>query len=273
MRFIVPLTALLGVVRASSWTFSAAKLDISGTPYTFEPSSEPIYASLWPEEKLKLLLTIKEDDDAKKPHQAMLLVKDSESDLEANLVIPVKSTGRGSLTVAYKDLGPLLTQHKSIDLTLVLGGFGETLPLVQHIATISLEETKSSPIVAPIKALRYGALPEITHTFREAEKMPPKTISIFFSLVLLTGLAGLAGAWLTLGVNMNAFPTALKNAPITYTVFLGSLFALEGSLFLYWTQWRIMTALAALVTLSVPAYFSGRSALRETESRRLAGTR
>lgn len=274
MRFsAMPLLAILATVNAATWSFGSAKLEIAGSLHNFEPSSDVVRTSLGPEDNFKLLLTAKEDDLAKKPHQAMLLVKDSGSDLEANLVIPIRSNGRGSLTVTYMDLGTSLIQHKSIDLTLVIGGFGDTAPIIKHIATLQLQEHPSSPIIAAPTSLRYGALPEITHTFRAAEKMPSTIISVVFSLILLAGLVGLFAGWSLLGANVNAMSSSVSKAPISYLVFLGSLFAIEGALFLYWSHLKIMAAVGSILCLSVPAFFSGRIALRETEQRRKAGLR
>ncbi len=55
-------------------------------------------ASLGSEDKIKLSFVIQEDGENKKPHQAMLLVKDSKTDLEVALVIGVKAGGRASTT-------------------------------------------------------------------------------------------------------------------------------------------------------------------------------
>lgn len=260
-------------VDAASWTFSAAKFEIAGSPYSFDASSMPISLALKPEDKFKLLLTIKEDETPKKPHQAMLLLKDSLSSLEANLVVPVKANGRAALTVGYKELGPALISNKSIDLTLVIGGFGDTKPLLTHIATMTLEEDPTSPIAPITKPLRYGALPEITHTFRAAQKMPPAVVSFAFGGILVAGLVGLFVGWISLGANVNALPSAISNSPISYTIFIGSLIAMESALFMYWSHLKIMAALGFLGCLTVPVFFSGRIALRETEKRRKAGLR
>lgn len=268
------LAALLSTVHAASWTFGAAKIDISGTPYPFDPSSAPISAILQPEDKFKVLLTTKVDDEAKRPHQAMLLVKDSHSTLEANLVIPVKANGRGALTIAYKDLGPILTTHDSVDLTLVLGGFGETVPLLKHIATLTLAKDSSATTTQEAtQPLRYGALPEITHTFRAQQQLPPKIISIAFSAIIAFGLIGLFAAWSSIGVNTTALSSSLSAAPISYTVFLASLAGIQVVLYLYWSHWRIMSAIGSILGLGVPLFFSGRFALREVEARRKAGAR
>lgn len=271
--FIAPFLVylLITYVNAAAWTFSAAKFEISGSPYTFGPTSPPLALTLKPDNKLKLLLTIKEDDTAKKPHQAMLIVKDTFSELEASLVIPVKSNGRGILSINYSDFGPALLENKSLDLTLVLGSFGDSKPLSKHVATIMVQGDDKEQVY--VKPLRYGALPEITHTFRAPQKMPSAVISVAFSVILIAGLFGLFAGWMSVQVNFDAASTALMNAPIAYSIFLGSLFAIEGALFVYWTHLRIMAALGLLAALSVPAFFSGRNALRETEKRRKAGLR
>lgn len=277
MRTAATLLCLLGMARATSWSFTSAKLDIDGTPYPFTPSSAPVSAVLHPNDKFKILLTTQEGEVSKKPHQAMLLIKDSHSDLEANLVIPVRSDGRGSLALSYKDLGPHLTAHGSVDLTLVLGGFGGVVPLAKHVATLVVKEedaATTSVIAAPATPLRYGPMPEITHTFRPAQRMPPKIASFGFSVLLLGGLVGLLLAWAHHGgANLRAAKGAVGSAPVAYTVFLAGLVGIEASLFMFWSGWRIMTALAAVLVLSIPTFFSGRFALRETAKRRVDGQR
>ena len=46
---------------------------------------------------LKLLLTTKEDNKAKRPHQTFLLVKDPKSNLDTSFPFQVKQNGKGKL--------------------------------------------------------------------------------------------------------------------------------------------------------------------------------
>ncbi len=48
-------------------------------------------------DSLKILLTTKEGSEAKRPHQAFLLVKDSKSNLDTSFAFQVKENGKGKL--------------------------------------------------------------------------------------------------------------------------------------------------------------------------------
>lgn len=57
--------------------------------------SKPI--TLGASDTLKILLTTKEDNKAKRPHQAFLLVKDPKSSLDTSFVFQVKENGKGKI--------------------------------------------------------------------------------------------------------------------------------------------------------------------------------
>jgi oligosaccharyltransferase complex subunit delta (ribophorin II) len=59
------------------------------------PLTKPI--SLGATDALKILLTTQEDNKAKRPHQAFLHVKDSESNLETSFAFQVKENGKGKV--------------------------------------------------------------------------------------------------------------------------------------------------------------------------------
>lgn len=203
----------------------------------------------------------------------MLLVKDSKTDLEVTLVIPTRPDGRGTITLSHGDLaGTHLTRHDgTVEVSLIIASFGKAVPLMHHVATLTVEDGAGQQ--PPETPVRYAAKPEITHTFRQAETMPPVLVSVVFSMTLAAGFIVLLGVWVSMDVNVAGAATAVRSAPVAYTLFLASLFAMEVSLFLYWSRWRIMQALGTIAVLAVPTFFSGRFALREVEKRRLAGTR
>jgi oligosaccharyltransferase complex subunit delta (ribophorin II) len=68
-------------------------------------------------------------------------------------------------------------------------------------------------------------------------------------------------------------PKALKAAPISHTVFFGSIVGIEGTLFLYYAQWNLFKTLPIAIVLGVVSLLSGTKALSEVQSRRLAGER
>ena len=79
--------------------------------------------------------------------------------------------------------------------------------------------------------------------------------------------------WLALGANLNHLPSALNNAPVSHSLFLGSIVALEGIFLLYYTSWNLFQTLPAAAAAGALAFVSGSRALSEVQERRLAGLR
>ena len=70
--------------------------------------SKPI--ALGSSETLKILLTTKEDNNAKRPHQAFLLVKDPQSNLDTSFAFQVKENGKGKIELVCLPL-----EHASVN--------------------------------------------------------------------------------------------------------------------------------------------------------------
>lgn len=290
MRLTTLLAGVLSAaaaVHAGSWTYTAGNIDIDGTPHAFKPDGPPVVVRLDATQKLKLQLTPRLDGDAKRPHQCMVVVRDSRSSAaadaanaiasapEAALMVPFKAgTSRGSLALSQKDFGPVfLSGSGAVDIVLAIGGFGDDTPLQQHVATIEFVFDPKSPAPTAPTVARYGPRPEITHTFRADQKMPPVVVSLVFSGAVLVGLVGLVGAWAALGGDLADLGGAVQKAPVAYLGFLGAVFGVEAFLVVYWLQLRIFTAIAALFLSAAVAFFTGRPALDEVKRRRLAGLR
>ena len=79
--------------------------------------------------------------------------------------------------------------------------------------------------------------------------------------------------WLVLGANVSHIQKALGSAPISHAVFFGSIIAMEGVFFLYYSSWNLLQALPAMGAVSVAAFLSGSKALGEVQRRREAGER
>jgi len=103
--------------------------------------------------------------------------------------------------------------------------------------------------------------PEIRHKFREAERMPPTTISAAFSLLCLAPWLLLLALWTQLRVNVDGLSSS------TQTTFgAGFILSLAGIAFLYylyWTRLTLLPTLAYLLALGVVAAVTGRKALSE----------
>ena len=78
---------------------------------------------------------------------------------------------------------------------------------------------------------------------------------------------------LGLGANVSNLSEALKSAPVPHGLFFGSIVAMEGVFFLYYTSWNLFQTLPVALGISVVIFISGSRALTEVQERRLAGLR
>ncbi len=60
---------------------------------------------------------------------------------------------------------------------------------------------------------------------------------------------------------------------MSHILFVGSIVALEGIFFMYYTSWNLFQTLPAALAVGVIAFLSGSRALGEVQERRLAGLR
>ncbi|KAL7949699.1 Alpha/Beta hydrolase protein [Trichoderma barbatum] len=282
MRFSVASTILaLATVAsaASSWTFSDGTVKVSskvGNDAVEKFSGVDRVRStltLGHQDKLKVTLTTKDGSTAKRAHQAFLVVKEA-SGLEAPFPLTVKESGKGTVEISQKDLPvQLLLSQEPLEASLVLGSFGSSKGSVTPVFgfTVKLDPAAAAPSYE--KPLRYGKLAEIHHIFRADPQNPPKIVSITFALAVLATVPALFIGWFALGGNFTHVQKALGNAPISHVVFFGSIVAMEGVFFLYYTQWNLFQTLPAIGAVGVAAFLSGTKALGEVQRRRLAGER
>lgn len=111
------------------------------------------------------------------------------------------------------------------------------------------------------------------------------TLAAVATLPILLGLVGIPAPiteknkadiyiqWMQVGGNLAHLPKALSAAPLSHGLFFGSIVAIEGLFFLYYTYWNLFQTLPVLTVLGVVAYVSGSRALTEVQERRLAGLR
>ena len=152
--------------------------------------------------------------------------------------------------------------------------------------------------------LRYGKKEEIHHIFRADPQSPPKAISLVFVLAVLATVPALFlgvctdsplpsppppgilsrleallltwvldGQWIALGANTNHLSKALSAAPLSHGSFFGSIVAMELVFYKYYTSWNLFQTLPVIGIVGVVTILSGRKALGEVQSRRLAGER
>jgi len=246
-----------------------------------KPIASPL--ALPAKETLKLSLTVKDGSSPGRPHQAFLLVKDADSDLETFFPLNIKeSSGKAKVDITHKDIPAHLLTSSSLDMSIAIGSSGDSAPALISIGSIKpvLDPlSKTSVEAQKIKDLGDGSIvykpkDEIRHIFRADAKSPPKIITLVFTLAVLGGFVGLLGLWFPiLGANFSHLPRALQAAPISNPIFFASLVALEGVFFMYYTSWNLFMTLPAASALGLVAFFSGSRALREVMARREKGER
>ncbi|ORY19808.1 Oligosaccharyltransferase subunit Ribophorin II-domain-containing protein [Clohesyomyces aquaticus] len=268
---------------ASSWSFEDATLTVqgkgtgvgAGAKEKLNPSS-PLSKSvaLGATDTLKLLLTATDGKKAKRPHQAFLTLTDPTTGLEESFVLSVKESGKGKVDLTHKDLPiQFLTSSKPIPASIVIGSFGSSTPYKSKVFDLSVTRDPNVPLAIPEKPVRYAAESEIHHIFRADPRSPPKIITLVFAAAVVGALPILFGLWATLGANVNHMGKALGNAPVSHALFFGSILAMEGIFFMYYTTWNLFQTLPAAAVVSIVAFLSGSRALSEVQERRLAGLR
>ncbi|KAL4929148.1 putative oligosaccharyltransferase subunit ribophorin II [Aspergillus undulatus] len=222
---------------------------------------------------LKVALTAQEGKSAKSAHQVFLLLQEPSSGLDISYPFSVKGNGKSRVELTWKDLPTqFLSTSEPLDARILIGSFGNSQAYNEPAFQLSLTRGPDEP-VPTFEASRYGKLPEIHHIFKADAQSPPVVITLVFIGTVLAAFPVLGAAWLYLGANINHLPAAIKSAPIPHAVFLGSLTAIEGIFFLYYTSWTLFQILPAVAVVGAVAFISGSRALGEVQGRRLAGLR
>ncbi|EXJ96088.1 hypothetical protein A1O1_01214 [Capronia coronata CBS 617.96] len=277
------LSALQSGAVAASWTFADGSISVAakgagvggGFKETLTPSkplTTPV--KLGSADTLKVILTTQEGQSAKRPHQAFLLLQDPAKKLDVSYPFSIKESGKAKVELSHKDLPlQLLRSSYPLSASIVIASFGSAEGYNSKAFPLTIELDPNVPIPVAEKPLRYGKLPEIHHIFRPDPQSPNVVISLVFLGAVLATVPALLGAFLYLGGNINHLGKALSSAPVSHTLFLGSIVGIEGVFFLYYTVWNLFKTLPVLLALGVVAFLSGSRALTEVQERRLAGLR
>lgn len=162
-----------------------------------KPLSSPL--ALAAQETLRLTLTIKNDVNTARPHQAFLLVSDA-TGLETFFPLSIKGeSGKAKVELSHKDLPAHLLAADDLSLSIALGSFGSTPGSIVKVGTLrpaldvaaksQLEKQKLKDLGEG--AIVYKAKDEIRHTFRADPTSPPVTITLVFTAAVLASLLGL----------------------------------------------------------------------------------
>ncbi|KAL2061290.1 hypothetical protein VTL71DRAFT_7563 [Oculimacula yallundae] len=287
LRSLLPSILVLGAgvaeaAKASTWGFEEAVISVTGkggAGSAFKdklsdhvPLAKPV--TLGATDALKIVLSATEDGKAKRPHQAFLLLQDQVTGLEATFPFTVKENGKGKVDFSQKDLPfQLLTSTQPLRATLLLASFGTTQGFSNHVFNLDVKLDANVPLPKYDAPLRYGQKEEINHIFKADPKSGPKIISLFFVLAVLATVPVLFGTWAYLGANLSHLSKAIGAAPISHSLFFGSILSMEGIFFLYYYNWTLFQMLPISGVVSLVAFLSGSKALSEVQSRRLAGER
>ncbi|KAK6403151.1 hypothetical protein LTR95_018989 [Oleoguttula sp. CCFEE 5521] len=281
----VPLLAAAGVVDAASkWGFEDATLTVQGkgtgvgggVKEKLSPTSPftPYAVTLTSADTLKIVLTTIDGKTGKQPHQAFLTLREPATGLEESFPFSIKDNGKGKVEVTQKDLPhQLLTSSKPLKASLILASFGASTPYDSHVFDLAVAQDTSVPAPVLSAPERYVSKPEINHIFNAEPKSPPKVISLFFLLAVLSTLPALFGLWVGLGGNFDHAGKAFSESPVSHSLFLGSVLSMEGVFFLYYWSWNLFQTLPVALVIGLVAFVSGSRALTEVQERRLAGER
>ncbi|KAK5130381.1 hypothetical protein LTR08_002173 [Meristemomyces frigidus] len=276
------VAALGSQVSAASWGFEDATLTVQGkgagvggVKEKLSPTSPLASAITLPaSDSLKIILTATEDKTGRKPHQAFLTLQEPTTGLEESFPFSLKENGKGKVEVSPKDLPyQFATSKEALKASIVIASFGSSTPFNKHTFDIAVQTDASAPPASASAPERYGSKPEIHHIFSAEAQSPPRIISFFFTLAILASLPALGGAWFMLGGNLDHVGKAFNTSPIAHGLFLGSILAMEGVFFMYYTTWNLFQTLPVAVAVAAVAYVSGSRALTEVQDRRLAGER
>ncbi|RGP55024.1 hypothetical protein FSPOR_11997 [Fusarium sporotrichioides] len=282
MRFSIASSLLFltsAASAASSWGFKDGSATVAskqghGATAKFsnqEPAKNALV--LGKADTIKVSLTTTEDSEAKRPHQAFIVITES-TGIEVALPLDIKSSGKAVAAISHKDLAvPMLLSDEPLKVNLVLGSFGSSNPLISPVFNIEIYHVPNTPLPPFERPMRYGPRAEIHHIFKVGETSPPMIISVVFVTAIVCTFPMLLVAWNKLGANLDHLPKAVQAAPISHALFVGSIIAIEGSFFLYYVKWNLFQLLPVFMGLSVVTFLSGVKALSEVQGRRFAGER
>ncbi|KAI5289661.1 hypothetical protein KEM54_003475 [Ascosphaera aggregata] len=186
-------TAFPSAEATSSWGFSDATLSIRSKngqagKYTLSPSQTIEKPLLLKEsDDIKVILTTQKGSAPAKPHQAFLLLKDAEANLDVAYPFEVKDSGKAKFDIKTKDIpSQLLQPGKTIEANIVIASFGDASgynkPAFELLVDSSVEAASEADPLA------YGKLDEIRHIFKPEAQSPPALFCSAFVVLVLAAL-------------------------------------------------------------------------------------
>ncbi|KAI0044947.1 hypothetical protein FA95DRAFT_1608110 [Auriscalpium vulgare] len=215
-------------------------------------AKEPV--TLGPTDSLKLTFQVKEEGgEGVQPHQTFLRFYDETTGEEG--IQPVKVTASGKAKFDFNMARPPASLPPSgaapLKVSLILGSF------VHTPATVELFDLVVPPSLSAVHPdeQTFHPLPEIQHTFRPEQKVPPKAVSAVFTGIVLSPWLVLIGLW---GYLQPRVPHLFSLSILPFTVSLG---ALEALLLWYWVELRLGQILLYGAGAAFVAAVTGKQAL------------
>ncbi|PFH48015.1 hypothetical protein AMATHDRAFT_76926 [Amanita thiersii Skay4041] len=269
------LLAASSVQAATLLTLQSPRVVITSTttkdPIRSEPLSlahkltHPLNLTQTSTLKLTFQITEKESGKGIQPHQTFLRFYDAQSGEEGIQPVRVTSAGKAKfeLNMSKPPVSlPPTTATSPLQVTLLIGSPNHT-PLSADLFDLYVPASQPAPVHQDEAS--FHILPEINHTFRAEQKLPPRPISAVFALFVVAPWVFLLGLW-----SQNApRPTHLASPHIL--PFIATLTAFEALLFWYWVDLKLGQVLSYGAILGVATIFTGKHALANIGSRRLGG--
>ncbi|KAF7339633.1 Dolichyl-diphosphooligosaccharide--protein glycosyltransferase subunit 2 [Mycena sanguinolenta] len=203
------------------------------------------------------------------PLQTFLRFYDPETNEEGIQPLRVTPAGKSKfeLNMAKPPLSIPPTTTSPLQVTLIIGSESHS-PLKIELFDMTLPESQPAP-QHPDEA-SFHLLPEIVHTFRSPQKVPPRPVSALFAGVALAPwavLIALASLW------SQVFPGVPHLFSLSILPFIASLGAFEVLLVWYWVELKLGDVLLYGGILGVATLFTGNTALASIGARRVGKTK
>ncbi|TBU25619.1 oligosaccharyl transferase delta subunit [Dichomitus squalens] len=270
-----PLSWLLAslavlAVQASVLTLQSPRLTVSSSDAA-QLRSEPLSLAhkVTPPVELRATDTLKltfqivdEDGKGVQPHQTFVRFYDEVTGEEG--IQPVKVTAGGKAKLELNMARPPSSLPPSgkdpIKVSLYLGSFKHD-PAQYEL--FDLFVPPSQPPAQHADEVFFHPRPEIFHTFRPEQKVPPKFVSAVFTLLLAAPWVVLLGLLAHIGPQV---PYLFSSGIFPFIATLG---AFEGLLVWYWVDLHLGQVLLYGAILSIPTAIAGKRALAAVGERRL----
>lgn len=223
----------------------------------------------------------------KRAHQSVAILSSEKLGLDISYPAQVKVSGKGKLTIPYKNIPEVFLSSSTGDLKLELaiGNFGteeesstedeDTVKITQEsVDSVLLTITDHLRIQSPVprqSPYRFGAKPEIHHQFRGDPRQVNRIFAAVFAAGIMFSANLLFNAWTLIAkVDMQGLSPAFSSHGIAHAGFLGSVIAIEFVFFRYYKGTSIFETLGSLALAGPLCVVFGSRALREVKSRREA---